>query len=247
MLVVGFSTGALALGDFELGLRLLEDKSANAVELSALRVSELPLLLAKLPERVESLQARYQYISFHAPSDFRDERGIVGQLAQVAELGWNIIVHPDTIREVEVWRELGSLICLENMDSRKATGRTAEELAAFFAKLPDAKLCFDIAHARQVDPTMTEAARILSDFGALLAEVHLSEVDGRGKHFPMSYGAKRAYEQFSDVLSQVPNILESIVSEDRIELEIEAARRTLTHYLRDEVHASSAVAVQMGE
>lgn len=237
MLVVGFSTGALALGDFALGLRLLEDRNANAVELSALRGAELPLLLAALPERVESLQKRYRYISLHAPSDFQNEREVVGQLAQVAELGWNIIVHPDAIREVEVWRELGGLVCLENMDSRKATGRTAEELATFFAKLPDAKLCFDIAHARQVDPTMTEAARILSEFGTLLAEVHLSEVDGRGRHFAMSFGAKRAYEQFSDVLSKVPNILESIVSEDRIDLEIEAARTTLMHHQSEEIYA----------
>lgn len=229
MLAIGFSTGAVALGDFERALRLLEDKDADAVELSALRVAELPLLLAALPDLVGPLQARYQYISFHAPSDFQDECGLVERLTEVAKLGWNIIVHPDSIRDVTVWRQLGGRVCLENMDSRKKTGRTAKELRFFFSSLPNAKLCFDIAHARQVDPTMTEATQILSEFGERLAEVHLSEVDGTGRHFAMSFGAKNAYEKFSDILSKVPNIIESIVREYEIDAEIECAKNILSH------------------
>lgn len=236
MLTIGFSTGALALGDFARALRLLEGRDADAVELSALRVAELPLLLAALPALVRPLQERYQYISFHAPSDFQDERDLVEQLTQVAKLGWNIIVHPDTIRDVRVWRQLGSRICLENMDSRKKTGRTARELRSFFSNLPNAKLCFDIAHARQVDPTMTEATQILSEFGERLAEVHLSEVDGTGRHFAMSFGAKQAYEKFSEVISAVPNILESIVDECGIDLEIDVAKCILMHTISEDMN-----------
>jgi hypothetical protein len=114
------------------------------------------------------------------------------------------------------------------MDSRKPTGRTAKELDRFFVDLPEAKLCFDIAHARQVDPTMTEAVRILSEFGDRLAQVHLSELNSIGKHFAMSYGAKRAYEIFAAALSQVPVILESIVKETEIATEIDETERILS-------------------
>jgi endonuclease IV len=122
---------------------------------------------------------------------------------------------------------LADHLCIENMDSRRVTGRTAKELRDIFEKLPEAKLCFDVAHARQVDPTMTEAVRILAEFGDRLAQVHLSEVNSKGKHFAMSFAAKLAYEPFADVLSRVPVILESPVDESEIEAEIEEARKML--------------------
>ena len=211
MLIVGFSTGALAFHDFERALRLLDPTRANAVELSALRSIELPTLMSALPSLLSHLNARYRYVSFHAPTDFEDERGLVHQLASVADMGLNIVAHPDTMIETSPWRELGSRLCIENLDSRKPTGRTAEELARFFDDLPQARLCFDIAHARQVDPTMTEAAYILSMFGDRLVQSHFSELNSRGKHFAMSFVAKQAYELFATVLSKVPLILESVV------------------------------------
>lgn len=220
MLTFGFSTGALAFHDFARALELLNPTRANAVELSALRCIELPGLLSALPSCLNTLNERYRYVSFHAPTDFKDERALIEDLAYVAGMGLNVVVHPDTIQDTSVWRELGTRLCLENMDSRKPTGRTVEELHSFFSDLPQAKLCFDIAHARQVDPTMTEAARILSAFGDRLVQVHLSELNSKGKHFAMSFAAKRAYESFANFLSNTPIILESVVSEAEIASEL---------------------------
>lgn len=229
MPTVGFSTGALALGDFERALSMLDSKHAEAVELSALRSVELPRLLYAISSHLKELQRRYKYIAFHAPTDNQDEQHLVEQLKTIADRGFNIVVHPDTIHSPSLWQKLAGYLCIENMDSRKATGRTAKELRWFFETLPQAKLCFDVAHARQVDPTMTEAARILAEFGDRLAQVHLSEVNGKGRHFAMSFVAKRAYEPLADVLSSVPVILESPVDEAGIEPEIREAQRVLTH------------------
>lgn len=229
MPTIGYSTGALALGDFERGLSMLASKHAEAVELSALRSVELPPLLEAVFSGLDDLQRRYRYIAFHAPTDHQDERVLVEQLRGIAERGFNIVVHPDIISDASLWQQLGDRLCIENMDSRKATGRTARELSWIFKKLPQAKLCFDVAHARQVDPTMTEATRILSNFGDRLAQVHLSEVNGKGKHFSMSFVAKRAYELLADVLSTVPVILESPVDEAGIEAEIQEAQKLLSH------------------
>jgi hypothetical protein len=67
------------------------------------------------------------------------------------------------------------------MDKRKPAGRSAAELGRIFAELPDATFCFDIGHARQFDPTMTEAWLILKEFGSKLRQVHVSEVNTRSK------------------------------------------------------------------
>jgi Xylose isomerase-like TIM barrel len=207
----------------------------------------LPDMLAKLPQHVETLKKRYEYISFHAPTNFSDEPELIEHLAMFYELGWNIVVHPDTIRDISLWRALGSYVCLENMDARKKTGRTANELYEFFDDLPQARLCFDIAHARQVDPTMTEAACILEEFGDRLAQVHLSEIDGRGVHFGMSLSAELAYEQFSDIIFQVPVILESIVNEEDIESEIDKTRMLSSHHLHSNSRTVSARSTYFSE
>lgn len=230
MASVGFSTGAIAYEDFRKALELLAPTRASAVELSALRSVELPGLLEALPSLLDTIQNRYAYISFHAPTDFSDEAATVEQLLPVARRGLNIVVHPDCIQDKSLWHPLGKYLCIENMDSRKSTGRTASELVPYFADLPHAKLCFDIAHARQVDPTMTEAACILREFGCRLAQVHMSEINSRGKHFAMSFGAKQAYKQFSAELSQVPIILESVVDNPDIGPEIDAAIEIATYH-----------------
>lgn len=228
MNVIGFSTGAIALDDFATALRLLAPTRANAVELSALRAAELPALLAALPLRLSELQRRYKYISFHAPTNFDDERGLVQQLKIIADMGLNIVVHPDTIHDFAAWRLLGARLCIENMDSRKPTGRTADELAPYFHRLPEARLCFDVAHARQVDSSMTEAVRILRRYAGRLAQVHISEVNSKGRHFTMSFAAKLAYEPFAAQLSQIPVIIEAMVKRDEIVSEIVATEKILT-------------------
>ena len=227
MPIIGFSTGALAFSDFGRALDLLKRTRASAVELSALRVVELPRLLEALQPTLAGLRKRYRYVSFHAPTNFEDERDVIEQLIHVANLGLNIVVHPDTMKNITAWRQLGPHLCLENLDSRRRTGRTAKELECFFEELPQAKLCFDIAHARQVDPTMTEAARILVRFKSRLAQAHFSELNSQGKHFPISFAAKLAYKPFANLLSSVPIILESVVGEDEIAAEIRGVEEVL--------------------
>ena len=63
---IGFSTGALAKGDFQEGIRLQEAHSeVEALELSALHENELDALIKALP----SLNLdKYGYVSIHAPS-----------------------------------------------------------------------------------------------------------------------------------------------------------------------------------
>ena len=167
---IGFSTGALAYGDFRRGLSILRSEKIGVVELSALRYSEL----APLIESLDTLDmSGFTYVAVHAPSqiDESNESDAVKLLMKVTHRGWPLILHPDVIRNFNLWIRFENQLLIENMDKRKSTDRTASELSSIFEKLPSASLCFDLGHARQVDPTMSEAAQILDRFGNRLRQL----------------------------------------------------------------------------
>ncbi len=224
---IGFSTGALAKGDFRRGLDLQRRDGIEAVEHSALRESELPGLLAGFAEL--DLDG-FRYVSFHAPGRFveRTERESVDLLRNRLPPHVPIIVHPDALTDLAAWSSLGSRLCLENMDRRKPTGRTAAELRGFFRWLPEARFCFDIAHARHVDSSMSLAAGLLWEFRERLVQVHFSEVTEDARHVKIGGAAAAAYQQVIALIPEsVPVIIESVISEDCIPCEIEAVRRCL--------------------
>ncbi|SRR6266851_10136311 len=221
---IGFSTGAIALGDFGRALRILSMRSLRAVELSALRLQEVNPLLEAL--RTLDLSS-YSYISFHAPSSYaeHEEAALVSALRKVPS-DWPIIIHPDAIYDFSLWATFGRQVAIENMDRRKSIGRTASELDFIFKKLPNASMCFDIGHARQYDASMSEAYLILKNFRERIVQVHLSEVDTSNRHNRVSFAAEIAFHQVSRWLpNRVPLILESRVEEHQIAPEVNMATR----------------------
>lgn len=209
MALIGFSTGALMLGNFQEALRLMTGTSATATELSALRLPELPVLVQALPElKLE----QFDYVSIHAPSRFSaGEEDCVVALLQKVPNKWPIIVHPDTIHDSGKWVGFGSQLAIENLDRRRSNGRSAEELCHWFELLPEAGLCFDLAHTHQCDRTMTEAFRILRRFRGKICQLHISELDSAGHHFPLSYGSMQAFSEIASLIpTEVPAILESL-------------------------------------
>jgi hypothetical protein len=233
METIGFSTGSLALGDVKSALGLLERHRTGCIELSALRVDELTPLLRCLPDLPLS---GYRSISIHAPSAFArgEERRIAADLLPVAAArGWPVILHPDAIHDFGIWRDFGDRVAIENMDRRKPGGRTVRELRPVFARLPDASFCFDVAHARQCDTSMTEAFRLLDSFGDRLAEVHVSELDAHSRHVRLSRAAIHACREIAHLIPiDVPVIVEAPVRSHEIEDELmaglEAMGRSLT-------------------
>jgi hypothetical protein len=225
---LGFSTGALAKGDFVSALKQMANKSLSAVELSALRVDELPHLMQSL--KTLDLHA-YRYVSVHAPSSFSAaEESRIVELLQACPKNWKIVLHPDAIKNESKWLGFGSQLVLENMDRRKLDGRTAEELGTWFERLPEAMLCVDLAHAQQWDTTMTEAYLILTKFRNRICEIHISELDASSHHFPLSNGSIKA---FAEIASLIPRdaavIIESRVDEEGMQTELEKARSALTN------------------
>lgn len=234
---LGFSTGALALSDFRRALRMLQDQPVSVVELSAIREHELIPLLRSLDDLDLS---QFKYVSIHAPSSFSqaNELSIFRELYESRDRGWPVIVHPDTLHDFSLWRELGDLLCIENMDKRKPGGRTIRELELLFDEFPDASFCFDIGHARQVDTSMTEAYLMLKRFSSRLRQLHISEVNTLNKHDRLSFVSILDFQEVAHLIpSSTPVIIESVVAEDQIGAEICRVQRAL-HAPMEQVEAS---------
>ncbi|SRR6266702_2085227 len=234
MISIGFSTGAIAFGDFRKALDLLAPSKLQAVELSALRISEVKNLVEAIPNlRLDG----YTHISFHAPSSFpeTEESSLADLLYSKIPTSWSIVLHPDAIYDLSLWKRFGSRLAIENMDRRKAIGRTVAELRSIFEQLPEARFCFDLGHARQWDPSMTEAFLILTVFRDRLVQIHLSEVNSESQHEAISYGAKLSFQQLAPLIpDEVPIILESRVNPAQIGKEVENALQALSPASQEE-------------
>lgn len=232
MAPIGFSTGTLAHGNFRHGIQMLRGKQALAIELSALREHELPRLIEYINDPDLN---QFSYISVHAPSrlETMTEQTLVDHLGIIFEKNWPVIVHPDIIIDFSIWKPFKDLVCIENMDKRKTTGRTAMELQSIFDHLPDASLCFDIGHARQIDPTMFEALQIINQHRSRIKQLHISEVNSSSRHEPINRMAEIAYKHVFNLTRELipentPIILESPVTEDLISSEINKVVKLLS-------------------
>jgi hypothetical protein len=75
---------------------------------------------------------------------------------------------------------------------------------------------------------MTEAHFILKQFGGRLRQVHVSEVNTRSKHDPLSVASILAFQEVADLIpDDIPLILETPVPEGQIGFEMERVREAL--------------------
>lgn len=223
---IGFSSGALELGHYRKALSWLRSEQIWNVELSALRLQELQPLV----EDLDSLDLDgFEHISFHAPSSFPEEAEtlVVSQLREVAKRGWNIVVHPDVIYKPRHWRIFGDQLLIENMDRRKPIGRKPSELNTILAELPKARLCLDVAHARELDPSMTLLKELSEQFQERIAEIHISELDKHCRHLPMTDDAVYDYQSaLGSMNPNIPVIIESMLDSHSEQQRFDEYRRS---------------------
>jgi hypothetical protein len=209
-LTLGCSTGYMheQRGDWPGLVRSAAAQCPFAVELAALSEPELPGLVRYL-EACPSLP--FHFVSVHAPSKKRrvPEVDLVAMLARLPRSIDAVVVHPDAIGDPSLYRALGHTLAIENMDARKGDGRTADELAPFFDELPEAGLCFDVAHAKSIDSSMNEGGRILDAFGDRLRHVHLSSLDPDCHHVSLTDGDESLFAPLLSRCRDVPWILEA--------------------------------------
>jgi sugar phosphate isomerase/epimerase len=208
--LVGPSTGYMvgARGDWPRLVAAAESCSLDVVELSALSSAELPGLLRFLDEAAE---LPFGHVSVHGPSKGWDgtPAALAAALGAIPAFVDGIVLHPETLGDVAVFADLGTRLRLENMDTRKDDARTVEELARYFAALPAARFCFDVAHAQLHDPTMGLAHELLDAFGDRLVEVHVSSIRPDGEHVALRAEDADAFAPVLERAVGVPWVLEA--------------------------------------
>jgi Xylose isomerase-like TIM barrel len=207
---VGASTGYMEelREDWPAQVRAAWAVSPFAAELSALSERQLGPLRDYLGT---GPSLPFRYLSLHGPSKDRQlsEEALVSELCELAMWADGIVMHPDTIEEPERYRVLGRRLLLENMDARKDLGRTDEELAPVFEKLPEAGFCFDIAHAWSIDPDMTAATELLDGFRDRLRHLHVSSLSSDLHHVPLTEQHEELFRPLLQRCLDVPWILEA--------------------------------------
>jgi sugar phosphate isomerase/epimerase len=207
---LGASTGYMddLRGDWDRQVAEAWAVSPFAIELSALSESELPSLSRYLNG---AGNLPFRYISIHGPSKQRqmDEERLVDELVNLARFADGVVMHPDTFERAGLYRPLGHKLLVENMDARKPSGRTPEELTATFAELPEAGFCFDIAHAWSIDPDMSVASDLLDRFGGRLRHVHLSSLSHDLHHVPLTAEHEGLFRPTLERCVDVPWIFEA--------------------------------------
>jgi sugar phosphate isomerase/epimerase len=206
---LGASTGVVGFGDdWPALVRHACGISPHAVELAALDAAELPGLKRLLAERP---RLPFRCVSVHAPVKGlagSDDASRAAELARLPLGVRSIVVHPDLIEDPAPYRALGRRLVIENMDDRKADGRTVQELAPLFAALPEAGFCLDVAHAHTVDPSMQVAAELLDAHRCRLREVHLSSIRD-GSHVELTPEDELLFAPLLARCRDVPWILEA--------------------------------------
>jgi hypothetical protein len=183
--------------------------SPFAVELAALSERELPGLVRYLQNDDPDLP--FRYVSVHAPTKHRrtTEPELIDALCALPAWLDAIVVHPDVMEDVEAYAQVGCRLVIENMDARKADGRTADELERFFDALPEAGFCFDIAHAWAIDPSMREGERLLDSYACRLRHLHVSSLRPDGHHLPLTDEHEELFGPLLSRCRDVPWILEA--------------------------------------
>lgn len=214
--MLGASTGAIAKDDFTHAIDIMNKIDA----LTAIEISFLKTTGEKLKSFIAGIKQlylrKYKYISIHAPTTLPDfsEKQLAVILQVFAVNCWNIVIHPNLLTDFGMWKDFGKMLCVENMDSRKPPCQTAESMERFLENLPEASICLDIAHARQIDPTLIEILRITDTFGDRIKQVHISELNYEGRHTTISDSCANDYNYIAERIKHLPQIIESPVKNE---------------------------------
>jgi hypothetical protein len=94
--------------------------------------------------------------------------------------------------------------------------------------LPDAQMCFDIAHARQVDTSMTIAYSIAQAFRGMIKQIHISTVNTSSRHDLITPNAARSFHALASIIpSTIPAILETPVRHGQLAEQLEMGKFSL--------------------
>ena len=137
------------------------------------------------------------------------EPELVAALEVLSQSADAVVMHPDTMLDPASYLALDRKLVLENMDAGKTEGCSVEQLERWFAALPRAGFCFDVAHAWSVDPSMGLASDLLDAFHTRLRHVHVSSLSNDLHHIPLTEDDEALFMPVLERCLDLPWILEA--------------------------------------
>jgi hypothetical protein len=222
-LKIGFSTGCLhssLVTDYG-KISAIRKIGCRAIELSFLRLGEFTE--ARLFGTSWDVLEGFEHRSIHAPIHPYTNDGATNRIFEkLAFLHEKIkphliVFHPDTVIDFDVFNGLSFPVGFENMDNRKKSFKTPDELAELMAKNKNFKFVLDLNHICSNDPTMRSAVDFYDQLGSRLAEIHLSGYNGH--HVPL-FRTEQAEIVNAIQNFDIPIIIESVVAPDELGKEL---------------------------
>jgi len=209
----GIATGSYIAerDDWPLAIRRARTEGWPTIELTAVELARLEGLVALLDADPGALDG-FERVSVHAP--VRLTGGVSVVQALLAELPFELVLHPDAYGS-EPWVEsLGPRAVFENMDVTKTYGRDVADLHDVLETFPEAGFCLDVAHVWTNDATLRLGHELLDAFVARLRQLHVSGIEPDGAHRSTTRADLDRYEPLLARCGHVPWLLEGELAED---------------------------------
>lgn len=241
--IIGFSTGVL--------FHTISSTSFNMLDICCdVGCTVMELNIHKSPKHIDVLLGLNESaimfrgyltgvnmpISIHLPCNIRYlhnddicDRTNIWRLLQNLEMFCGItkdidyvVVHPDLVDDWDVFDEISIPVAIENMDNRKKSFRTLQELRDFFQKYPHFKLVFDVQHWVVNGYDFNHIPEVLDEFHDRIVGVHLSGVGSDKYHIPVCRNNQRELvESLQNLPAHIPIVLEGVcVDVDEMRQEI---------------------------
>ncbi len=225
-MILGFSTGALYGSGLltKTCLSIFKNLGCNAVELNFVRAKGL--LENFEATALEDALRGFVHVSFHAPvlirygapdSETREIFARIDDLHRIRPLDL-VVFHPETVVDFQPFTEVDFPVAFENMDNRKASCKNAEDIARILSLSEKFRFVLDVNHVFTNDETLRLANEFYERCGARLSQIHLSGYSGY--HEPL-YLTQQAQIIRAIRSPNVPIIIESVVSPDTIQKELD--------------------------
>ncbi|MFA5962053.1 MAG: hypothetical protein WC848_05205 [Parcubacteria group bacterium] len=126
------------------------------------------------------IRKHFAHVSIHAPTDLRyklnfETMSVLGHITRAHER-FNfdcVVIHPDTVDDWSVLKNLSLPISVENSDWRKKSYGTVSNLEQLF-EINNFGFVLDLNHCFSIDPLMRLAQLMIEKFYDRISEIHLS-------------------------------------------------------------------------
>lgn len=213
---IGFGNGGYYRIDGNNNARFFKDELENLHQenMTAIELNCQNANMARYLADVDVVMPEFDYVSLHAPvfpyADNPETRYLMRDIKTACKKYNidNVVVHPDTVHDWSIFDFVPEVpFSIENMDVRKTTHTTVEEIKELVEKY-NFKITLDLQHCFEIDTSMQTAKDFQRELKGLIAQYHLSGLHGEYVHYSLFETKQRQIIEAIEY-PELPIIIES--------------------------------------